>query len=209
MPVVFQQNKSDGGLVAVWKIVEPEEELAGLIPFNSGMELQFKQFSCPLRRIEWLASRALLYQMAGFVPLVEYTKTGQPFVRQSEQNISISHTRGFAAVTISPTATAGIDIEYPSERISRLASRFIHPNEEMFITESNSAIYHALIWCAKETLFKMASMPGIVFKEDIVVSSFLAGSEGTFVTKLFRKNEVKAFQLLYKVTTDYYLVWHY
>lgn len=209
MPVELQLKKNNGGLMAVWRINEPEEELAEMIPFNSEMKSQLNRFTCPSRRLEWLASRALIYQLTGCVPLVEYTKIGQPFVQQSDQNISISHTRGFAAVSISPSVEAGIDIEYPSKRISHISSRFINPAEEAFLPDDNTAAYHALIWCAKETLFKMAAQPGLIFKNDILVSPFVAGKEGTFSAKLFLKNNVKEFQLLYKLTTDYYLVWHF
>jgi 4'-phosphopantetheinyl transferase len=208
MPFEYQHHNAHGCRMAVWRITESEEELIDLTPFTLEMAQQLDQFTCPSRRLEWLASRVLLYQLAGWIPLVEYTKTGQPFVQQSEQNISISHTRGFAAVCISPSLAAGIDIEYPSNRISRIASRFIHPREAEFIPADNPDVYHALIWCAKETVFKMAGISGIIFKEDILVLPFGAKTEGWLEVKLFSENQVKEIHLLYKVTTDYYLVWH-
>jgi phosphopantetheinyl transferase len=209
MPVDYQRNLANGGLMAVWRITEPEEDLAAMIMLNSDMELQLNRFTCPKRRLEWLASRALIYNTTGCIPLVEYNKNGQPFVRQTEQNISISHTKGFAAVAISPKVTTGIDIEYPSERISRLSPRFVSDLENSFIPLENPSIYHALIWCAKETVYKMAAQPGIGFIDDIIVLPFTAEYEGLFNVKYFVKEEEKNVQLLYKVTTDYYLVWHY
>ena len=122
---------------------------------------------------------------------------------------SISHTRGFAAVCISSRVSAGIDIEYPSERISRLETRFVNPQEASFIPADNQAVYHGLIWCAKETLYKMAATPGLIFKDDMLISPFKAENKGAMATKLFLNTEVKEYQLLYKVQPDYYLVWHY
>ncbi len=209
MAVEFNYRKDDGGRIAVWRILETEDQLATLLPDDSELAAQLKQFNCQTRRLEWLASRALLYQMTGCVPKVEYTKTGQPYVRESGQNISISHTKGFAAICIAPLNEAGIDIEYPSERISRLATRFIHPHEAIYIPHEKKALYHALIWCAKETLFKMAANNGIIFKDDLKVNPFTASSQGIMEATLSLKNEVKTYQLLYKVETDYFLVWHY
>ena len=209
MPVEYQYKKNGGGLIAVWRITEPEEELAEKLLLNSDIELQLNRLTCPKRRLEWLASRVLLYETTGCIPHVEYNKNGQPFVKKSEQHISISHTKGFAAVSISPINTTGVDIEYPSERISRLSSRFVSSAENLFIPTENSSVYHALIWCAKETVFKMAAQTGICFLNDIMVLPFKAEENGAFHVKYFINGVEKEVQLLYKLTTDYYLVWHY
>ena len=209
MPVDYHNKKGDGGLIAVWRITETEKDLSEKLMLNSDIELQLTRLTCPKRRLEWLASRVLLYETTGCIPHVEYNKNGQPFVKQSEQLISISHTKGFAAVSISPIVTTGVDIEYPSERISRLSPRFVSGTESLFIPTETSSIYHALIWCAKETVFKMAAQPGLSFIDDIVVLPFNAEKEGAFCVKYFIKGDKKEVQLLYKLTTDYYLVWHY
>lgn len=209
MPIIFHQKRGEGSQVAVWRIDETEARLIKMLPLKEEMEAQLNRFSCASRRLEWLASRVLLSQLAQCHPVVEYTKTGQPFVRGSEHNISISHTRGFAAVCISSRVSAGIDIEYPSERISRLETRFVNPQEASFIPSDNQAVYHGLIWCAKETLYKMAATPGLIFKDDMLISPFKAENKGAMATKLFLNTEVKYYQLLYKVEPDYYLVWHY
>ncbi len=209
MPVEFQKQNADNSLVAVWRITETEDELTDIIPFNKEMEYMLTKLTCPNRKLQWLASRALLYQIGSCVPHVQYTKTGQPYVSQSERSISISHTKGFASVAISSKVTAGVDIEYPSERISRLSFKYLHSSEELFIEENKSSIYHALIWCAKETIFKMSARPGIIFKEDIKVLPFTPEPEGDFSVMFDSKNQVNKHRLLYKVTNDYYLVWHY
>lgn len=195
--------------MAVWRIDETEDQLAGSLPVVEELGVTLTRISCASRRLEWLASRLLLYQMAQCHPVVEYSKTGQPFVRGFEHNISISHTRGFAALCISPRPTAGIDIEYPSDRISRLESRFVNAREAAFIPAAQASVYHGLIWCAKETLYKTAGIPGLIFKDDLLVNPFKAHNEGQFSAKLFSNTEVKEYQLLYKVEPDYYLVWHY
>lgn len=209
MPIVFQQKKVDGSQMAVWRIDESETGLIDSIPFKEELTATLTRITCSSRRLEWLASRLLLYQMAQCHPLVEYSKTGQPFVAGFEHNISISHTRGFAAVCISPRPTAGIDIEYPSDRISRLESRFVNAREAAFIPAGQASVYHGLIWCAKEALYKTAGIPGLIFKDDMLVSPFEAHKEGLISAKLFSNTEVKEYQLLYKVEPDYYLVWHY
>lgn len=209
MPVDYQHINGKGGMVAVWKIEESEDQLTAMLPVNFETKLQLRKFSCKSRRLEWLASRVLLYQITQCIPFVEYNQLGQPFVREINQVISISHTLGYAAVCISSEESAGVDIEYPSERISRLSSRFVNTNEVSFISEVDKSIFHALIWCAKETIYKIAGLPGTNFKRDIEILPFIPKKEGVFFSKLYLNNEERVYQLLYKAETDYYLVWHY
>lgn len=209
MPIVFHQKKEDGSQVAVWHIEESESQLASMIPLTGELEVQLNGFSCTNRRLEWLASRVLISLLAQCQPNVEYSHTGQPFIRGLGHRISISHTRGFAAVCLSTRALAGIDIEYPSPRISRLENRFVNPLENAFIPDTEKRVYHGLIWCAKETLYKMAATPGLIFKEDLLVKPFAANQQGHIPAIFFLNKEVKEFQLLYKVVPEYYLVWHY
>lgn len=58
---------------------------------------------------------------------IYHNADGKPFI--PDYNISISHTRGYAAVMLSKTHSVGIDIEYISDRVGRIATRFLHPDE--------------------------------------------------------------------------------
>ena len=207
MPIVFSRNKGEESVVAVWKIDESEEELSGIIPFTSGMKPSLSKLHNSSRRLEWLASRALLYQITGSVPQVEYNESGQPYIPNLDKNISITHTVGYAAIVVGKSTT-GIDIECPSERILRVSERFIHPNEKIYISPEKAIDYYTLIWCAKETLFKIIAQQGVIFNEELEVFPFTIENEGVLNSKVSIKKDIM-YQLFYITCSDYFLVWHY
>ena len=81
------------------------------------------------RKSEWLSVRVLLKELTGSEPDILYHDNGAPYLPESSLHISISHTKGFAAVLLSPNKPVGIDIEYRSERIHRIKSRFLSETE--------------------------------------------------------------------------------
>jgi len=206
MAVEFFREKENGNIVAVWKIDESEEELLKMLPVNDEIESKLNLFQNQSRRLEWLASRVLLYKYTAIVPLVKYNEIGQPYISGLNKNISISHTAGYAAIVISDSS-AGIDIEHPKERVLRVAERFVHPSENDYIPNGEKINYYTLIWCAKETLFKMLNRTGIVFNEELIIAPFMIENEG--VLKAIESYRSKTEYILsYVITSDFHLVWH-
>ncbi|TCO10473.1 4'-phosphopantetheinyl transferase family protein [Natronoflexus pectinivorans] len=209
MPVVFETNKENKSFLSVWKIKETEKQLAELLSFTELMRNQLKLISNSEKRLEWLASRLLIQRLSGLPPCVSHTSSGKPNLNKSDLNVTISHTKGFAAVLISSQA-CGVDMEYPSSRISKLSERFVNPTEEKYISGRDEPTYHAVIWCAKETLYKTAGIQGIIFKDQMVIDPFLPEKSGTLSGRiLFEDSPVQEYDLSYKITDEYYLVWHW
>ena len=75
-----------------------------------------------------------------------------------KSQISISHTRGYAALILSDDSEIGIDIEYRSDRVERIASRFIRPDEKAETTDEK-----LLLWSAKEAVYKLFSEDNLLF----------------------------------------------
>ena len=209
MAVVFSIQNEAGNIVAVWEIVENEDDLIKKFPFNDKMTSQIIKFRNQSRKLEWLASRALLYQYTGLIPNVEYKEeSGQPYIQGFNKNISITHTVGYAAIAISDSSPAGVDIERPRERILRVAKKFVHPDEYSYIPKNKEISYYTLIWCAKETLFKMIKRGGVIFNEELYISPFNVESEGVLNAKE-SNGTITEYILQYITTPDFYLVWHY
>ncbi|WP_026474669.1 4'-phosphopantetheinyl transferase family protein [Alkaliflexus imshenetskii] len=208
MPLIVDVANSNGGRLAVWQINETEQYLLDALSPTDEMVLQLKRITCEEKRLEWLASRVLLHKLTDGCADVYYNPNGKPFIPDYCGTISISHTRGFAAVVLSPDL-AGVDMEYPSPRISRIASRFIHPSHENFFTTHEADLYHALIWCAKETLYKMADCPGLIFKDDMIVLPFVAETNGVFSCRLRKADVWHEYKLNYCITPLYFIAWHW
>ncbi len=79
-------------------------------------------------------------------------------------HISISHTvfktGGYAAIMLSRHHDVGIDIEYRSERIMKIAARFLRSDEKPV-----SVTDHLVCWCAKEAVYKLYSADDLTYQQ--------------------------------------------
>ena len=156
-------------MVGVWKIEETIDELRNLFTHFELYEEGLSRFTSDKRKLEWLAVRALLKELLGGEEKeIAYHPSGRPYLVDGSGGISFSHTQGYVAVAYSPYEDVGIDIERYSDRVKKVASKFIRPDEEDSIRKAESEVNALLVhWCAKETLYKLIDMEGIDFLKDL------------------------------------------
>jgi phosphopantetheinyl transferase (holo-ACP synthase) len=142
----------------IWKMEETEEQLLALFDDPTLFRQGAAKYGNPSRRVEWLAVRALLRKMLGVDPQIDYLPIGQPVWVDGSRKVSISHTRGYVAAAVS-RQDIGIDIEYVSDRIRRVTSRYLRPDEP-FARLSTLLV----AWTAKEALYKVAHREGLDFQ---------------------------------------------
>ena len=111
-------------------------------------------------------------------------------------NLSISHTRGYVVLLLSDDSGVGVDIEYRSDRVERIASRFIRPDEQVETTDEK-----LLLWSAKEAVYKLFSEDRLAFYDMRVLSI----GEGVMQIENMKRNEVVA--VSYEFTPDYVLTY--
>ncbi len=81
---------------------------------------------------------------------------GAPQLVGSQLEISISHSRRYAAVMLSDRGPCGVDIEEPRlDQLTRVRSKFLTPGE------MTAGIDLLTAWTAKEAVFKAARTPGL------------------------------------------------
>lgn len=148
------------------------------------------------RERERKAERQMLSALVGNEKLT-HDKNGKPLL--DSYNISISHTvfksGGFIAIMLSKRHNVGIDIEYKSERVMKIASRFLRQDEA-----PESVNDHLVYWCAKEAVYKLFS------SEDLTYQEMKVNEEMTKVTDLKAKREVNIFDM---INDNYILVYTY
>lgn len=96
--------------------------------------------------------------------ILSHNADGKP-VLNTGHSVSISHTRGYAAVMLSPTRLVGIDIEYMSDRVERIVERFLRPDELSMLNRQFSTINYLKSWCAKEAAYKYFSEDHLAYFE--------------------------------------------
>ena len=153
----FIHHTFDGGGIAIWHITESAEELRARLA-SSHYDEQLAKLTHDGRRAEWLAVRLLVAEVLGRDKLIAYHPTGAPYLTDGSYHISISHTRGYAAIAYHRESGLGVDVEYISSRVERIAHRFSHPSEEAYLAAASEDRRPSMLlvnWSAKETLYKL------------------------------------------------------
>lgn len=180
--------------LALWQMTEPIEEL----PRPKVVDLSDIHAEGRLR--EKLTEYCLLKAMTSRDDIViEHNAAGQPCMEGSY--ISISHTKGWAAMILSETNRVGVDVEYYADRVNRIADRFIRPDEQ------NTDLPHRLVnWCAKETVYKMFSEEDLQYFEMRLLPFDIAANGKVEVEDL---KQPKSVTVDYIINNDYVLTYSF
>ena len=205
MPLYQQFSDCKGGCkIAIWQIVESEEELVA--PLSNGrvlLEEARQRFKAAGRRIEWLAVRRLMHQL-GIASPIAYLPSGKPYLKDDKRHITISHTRGYAAVAISETKPIGLDIEQRTDKVYRVQHKFLSPEEKSLLpSEKKNVEALLIIWTAKEAMFKLVDKEGIDFAEHFHLDPFTVAPAGECTARETFTPEHRTFSLRYWVLPEF------
>lgn len=172
MAIIYHSSGPLGQHIAVWSISETYDELVLFLNNPSFLkDIQNLTLKSELRIKQKLAAGILLQHLRNENIELTYDELGKPHLKNHDGHISISNTKEFVAVIYHPTYTVGIDIEIPSERILKIAPKFVNKQEQKWIDKSEVITHFNCftIWCVKESVFKLIGGGGIDFKEHIIV----------------------------------------
>ncbi len=194
------------GFVAVWKIEETSDQLLNSFCVTDEDRLRVIGFRLENRKQEFLAARRLIKEILNIDPIISYLPSGKPVLENSDFNLSISHTKGYAAIVLSKDMQTGIDIERCSERVLKVSSRFITSEEEGFVKEDQRLLYYTLLWCLKETMYKVYDQSNIIFNKDIYAKEFKIGEDSS-IQGVFNKDNEESLNYSYKIFEQFILVY--
>lgn len=204
MPLIAKYPSPCRGL---WKIEETADELWSMVRQKAVYRPFLSTLRTEQRKQEWLASRVLLESLAGETARIDYQAHGAPYLPDSPLSLSISHTRGYAALLLQDTPAAGIDIEYRSDRVLKIRRRFLSPAEDAGIDPLHETDHLLIHWCAKETLFKMIRREGVDFISHLHIRPFEYADSGRIEVYETHSSRPVFFRLAYEVRSDFVLVW--
>ncbi len=177
----YAHHTFEGGGIAIWHITESSDELYALLATHR-YDAQLADKTHEARRAEWLAVRLLVKELFGPECEVAYHATGRPYLKGGNVHISISHTKGYAAVAYHRAQPIGMDLEYRSSRVERIASRFTTEAEAAYVdkhAEAERQMYHLINWSAKEALYKLFDTPTLAeFKEVFHIAPYMLAECG-------------------------------
>jgi phosphopantetheinyl transferase len=195
-------------VVAVWKIEETEDELRRQCAVPQSELEEMSYISNPQRRLERLAVRVLLNNVLGEKVYLGYHDNGRPFLLNNVANISITHTRQFAAIIYHPTFDVGIDMESLSRNFDAVETRALSDDERDYLSGKHRHAQLCLIWCAKEALCKRLSEPGLDFAAQIHIEKFTPKKKGKLAATYTDSDGAQTeFTPHYTIVEDHAMVW--
>lgn len=169
MALVNIREVYPGVSLGLWQMDETVEELCALYPWlEAYLPVLDERYKNEGRKKEFLSVRVLLHEMllmAGRTEAqiskigeIQHNEAGKPLLKGF--HVSVSHTKGFAALIISKSQEVAVDIEYLSDRVERIAPKFLRKDEKA--ADLDSLLVH---WCSKETVYKLFSSENLQFQE--------------------------------------------
>lgn len=200
MPLI---RKEEFPLWGIWKIEEQADELFAMLNHEEWYRPFLENVKLKHRREEWLSVRVLLKTLLGREVQIAYRESGMPYLPDESWYISISHTKGYAAVLLTETPNPGIDIEYVSERVKKIAFRFLNDKELQEINPPDELTTLLLSWSAKETIFKGLQEREVDFRDHLYIYPFHPQLSGTFQVQETKTTCHRIYRVNYEVTDQY------
>ena len=126
------------------------------------------RFQNDSRRREHLAWRRVVRSELGRGVVIDYNEVGAPVVDTPNTHISVAHGGESVAVAIA-NEPVGVDIESLDRNYERVKSRFMSPAEEAL---SSMEAWPAVVWTAKEAIYKLYGKREVDLTEDIRITAF-------------------------------------
>ena len=214
MPLLLAQQSPT---VGIWKITETSQDMLGMFQDKTLFDEGVHKIQSENRKREWLAVRLLIKHLTGVEVEVCYKENGAPFIEGKLFNISISHTRGFAAVILSMRLFPGIDIEYQTDRAWKLRMKYLNDKELALVNtpscqtklrcSTRQATLATLCWCAKETAYKALQESHIDFIEHFHIAPFVLADYGTVMLNETKTCKQEKYPIHYQITDEYIITW--
>lgn len=156
----------------IWKVLESEEDLARDIVLTPHCQQRVNGMRSGIHRRGFLSIRHLMAE-AGYVDSdLFYDAFGKPHLRDGT-HVSITHSFEFTGLILSRGPEVGIDIEMQRDKILRIAHKFTPIREYRSLANDDALIRKlTMVWAAKESLYKIMSLPGLSFLNHICIDDF-------------------------------------
>lgn len=192
--------------VGVWKISESEAELRAMTSIPSDELEEISYIKNESVRKQRLAVRALLDALFEEKVYLSHHDNGKPYIENNAINISITHTENYVAVMLNDDDEVGVDCESLDRDFSAVAHRVFSPEEIESLDDDTRNEQLAVMWCAKEAIYKLTSQYDVDFAEQIKIDSFRFRDEGELSATYIDKDDYEQELDLFYFTFDRHVV---
>ena len=171
MPLFKSIDVNSQTTVKIWKIEEGYDELLEPLDLKTESLQRVKGMKSEIHQRGFLSVRHLLREFGYTDQDLFYDEYGKPHLKDG-RHISITHSFIFSGVIIS-NSEVGIDIEKQRKKIKRIANKFVDYEFQYLVNHTADYINKlTVIWCAKESLYKLYATSGLSFKKHTLVIPF-------------------------------------
>ena len=208
MGLLINMKLEDGCQLGLWEIVEDYETLFQTTYLNDDDIHRLNTFKNIDRKIESLSVRALLQQLTRpDARIVYFGRSRKPYIDDSSYNISVTHSHKYTAIMLSKDKQVGIDVEYMTNKIDRIAHKFIN-EREVVSNDPQERLKHLYIhWCAKEALYKISNKEDINFKENLCIKPFEIATQGCITGIVNNHSRNEEYNIHYIFENNYILAY--
>jgi 4'-phosphopantetheinyl transferase len=207
MGLLLKKNVDNGCILGIWEITEDYGELFSKLSLNYEELSTLSSFLNYQRKLEWLSVRVLMNEILGRDSQIIYNEVRKPFLFDYSHNISISHSRNMTSILLSKSRHVGIDMEFMSHQITKIAHKFINEKEVISGDPDQRRIHLYIHWCAKEALYKICDKQDINFKQNLTILPFEVLKEGIIEGLVDNRYGHDHFYLNYFFVDGYVVVW--
>jgi len=182
MPLHSIQSLPSGALLGRWHLLEGPTDLWPQLAHATAYAPLLPARALGPRQAQWLAGRLLVQHLlhaAGYPPVpLHNNEAGRPYLTgpAPQPSISLSHAGAWVvALLAAPGTPVGLDVETVRDKAQRIARKFLN-DTELAATQrlaealpADITLLYTTLWSAKETLFKLAGRPGIIFRENLLL----------------------------------------
>ena len=195
MPLYKSIPVNSQTILKIWKISETYNDLLQPLDLKEESLQRVKAMKSEIHQCGFLSVRHLLREFGYTDQDLYYDELGRPHLKDGK-HISISHSYNYSAVIISDIPV-GVDVEKQREKIKLIEHKFIDYEHQYLNSEDVNHIRNlSVIWCIKESLYKLTRTPGLSFKNHTLVIPFTLEDSQT-VCWMDYKNKKECFKATY------------
>jgi 4'-phosphopantetheinyl transferase len=209
MPLQHIIHLNPHNIIGVWHLREEEEYFTPHLHELVTDKRKFEEITHTKRRTEWLAGRWLVRVLVERMHLkfsgIWTDEFNKPHLTADNATISISHAAPYVAAILNTKDLCGIDIEKIRDKLKPLSNKFL--DKEELEMANNDLTNLAVLWGAKEALYKLHGRKSLIFKENLKIENLkMLTGDGSFIGKINIDDEHEVYNIRAGKFDDYVLV---
>ena len=184
MPIIRTIRPNDNTVVGIWNITESIDDLSSQVVLSSKSKELLKNRKASIHKLQFLSIRAILLELGYSDQDLSYINNAP--ILNNGKKISISHSNLFSCVIISDFKV-GIDVQEFNNKINTIAKKFIG-YEALYVKDNDIQII-SIIWNIKESIYKIAEIIGLDYKNHLLVIPFNINDDFTYSWLIYKKRK--------------------